>query len=171
MSRRYNTRSQSNKLNSVSPSVSQEIVIEIEPEKSQEIAPSNPTHKKEKLDTEQEVYQECLLIESFVKSANLQTDRFKRISITLQMYSYLENHHLYMKASPKFKETIRAKISEYCMVAQMEEEAFQIMRESYAGHLEIPENMDKYLKQYEIVILCRLVRESCLRLRNIIETF
>jgi hypothetical protein len=171
MSRRYNTRSQSNKIISVTPNVSQECIIEIEPERTQEIVPAKPTDKKENTECMEDVYLECLTIESFVKNANLQIDRCKRLSITLQMYHYLEHHHLYMKVSPKFKETIRSKIAEYCTVAQMEEEAFQIMRESYTGHLDIPENVEKYLKQHEIVILCQLIRESCMRLQNVIETF
>lgn len=171
MSRRYNTRSQSNKIHSVAPNVLQECIIEIEPEKSQEMVPVNPPDKKENTDRMEDVYQECLMIESFVKNVNLQIDRCKRISITLQMYHYLEHHHLYMKASPTFKETIRRKIVEYCTVSQMEEEALQIMTMSYAGYLEIPENMEKYLKQHEIVMLCRLVKESCQRLQRIIDSF
>jgi hypothetical protein len=188
MSKRYLTRSQTSKINSLPSSVTitppDEIVIEIE--SCREVSVPIPSAPKplsrparftasqtsdavsQTDDTSQELYKECLAIETFVHCAKVEEDRCKRIALTLQMYHYLENHHLYMKASSKFKETIYKKIQEYNMVAEMEEEALQIMNMSF---LEMSEHKKKYLKQHEIVVLCNLLKDSCNRLQTILESF
>jgi len=191
MSKRYHTRSQSSKTNSAASSVviapPEEFVIQIEPCRevcvpipvppkplsrsvrfisSQTTDSSSQTDIPSKTtDVSQELYKECLTIETFVHCAKVEEDRCKRIAITLQMYHYLENHHLYMKASPKFKDTIRTKIQEYDMIAEMEKEALHIMDESFL------ENRKKYLKQHEIVVLCNQLKEACVRLQTILDSF
>jgi hypothetical protein len=189
MSKRYLTRSQTSKINSLPSSVvitpPDEIVIEIDScrEVSVPVPPApKPLSRSVRFtasqtsdavsqtdDTSQDLYNECLAIETFVHCAKVEDDRCRRLAVTLQMYHYLENHHLYMKASSKFKEMIGKKIQEYITVSDMEEEVFQIMSTTPA-FLEIPENRKKYLKQHEIVVLCKLLKESCQRLKNILES-
>jgi len=47
----------------------------------------------------------------------------------------------------------------------MEKEALHIMDESFL------ENRKKYLKQHEIVVLCNQLKEACVRLQTILDSF
>lgn len=120
----------------------------------------SPTHK------------EYIIIKNILdqlKDETTKKDRIKKASIGLQLFHYLEYHHLLMKENASFRKDILDKSNKFIRDAEEEERKLKDNTLEYEmRHRDEVISTEELLKQCRITMLAQQLRESSQRLQNII---
>jgi hypothetical protein len=92
--------------------------------------------------------------------------RINKLSMAVEMFHYMEHHTTFLRMEPRFRNIVLIKCNEFIHVADAEEATVHKYDQAYCDKFI---TLNAVLDQVRIATIAKLLRETCMRVRNIIE--
>jgi hypothetical protein len=113
-----------------------------------------------------EKQKEIQTIKSYLNRIEEAVVRVTKISITIELFHYLEHHHIVLKENPAFRTTVLRKCDEFINIAYAEDDAVHACDQLYHDHCM---RLNVLLDQVRIATAAKILYDACVRVSKIIN--